>query len=410
MDQQIYAMKIADIFNTEMKRKILTAINKKVKSIFPSPDTIYSKDIVKKSENNPSVNLNIINSAILVNAANPTNQNTNAINKKSSLSFNSKKNYFEEDVNNSNFTLLNNSKKSKKEVNTKNLMTINNNKFHYREKIVTNNDIIFSNYLKNNNSAKIDLDHLNLDDIEQVNIEKSCNINSNSPDKSTFNNNLKNNFISTTNINNQENDNNSTETTSTSSKEDNFNNINKKIENNGSNLVKNDENNSNSITEIIDIYKFNSASDNSHNNYGEINTSPSRINNYFNYTNKLFSVRESSRFDFVSNSNIMIAANAGENPILLNKGNNNSESINIPEFIFEIIKKKVSRYNFTKKISFDEDILYQDDLLEKEYNNSNPWAQFIIENKDIDIDKEFIYDFDKINKSLKDKFTTFYLK
>ena len=52
MDQQVYAMKIADIFHPEIKKKIIAGINKKIRSIFPSPDTLYLKDIVKKNELN----------------------------------------------------------------------------------------------------------------------------------------------------------------------------------------------------------------------------------------------------------------------------------------------------------------------------------------------------------------------
>ena len=51
-EQQILAMKLADIFNTEVKKKLKT-ISKK-KSIFPSTDTIYGKDIVIEQESNIS--------------------------------------------------------------------------------------------------------------------------------------------------------------------------------------------------------------------------------------------------------------------------------------------------------------------------------------------------------------------
>jgi hypothetical protein len=54
--------------------------------------------------------------------------------------------------------------------------------------------------------------------------------------------------------------------------------------------------------------------------------------------------------------------------------------------------------------------LYRDSTLEKELNNSDQWAQFIYENKNIDLEKDLIFDFDIINRSIKDKFTTFYLK
>ena len=68
MDQQVYAMKIADIFQTDVRKKIIAGINRKIKSIFPSPDSLYQKDIVKKNEINFPIQ---IQSVVIAN--NPVN-------------------------------------------------------------------------------------------------------------------------------------------------------------------------------------------------------------------------------------------------------------------------------------------------------------------------------------------------
>jgi hypothetical protein len=48
LDQQIYAIKIADLYNPEVRKNIMS--NKKFKTVLPSPETIYNKDIVKEQD------------------------------------------------------------------------------------------------------------------------------------------------------------------------------------------------------------------------------------------------------------------------------------------------------------------------------------------------------------------------
>jgi hypothetical protein len=102
----------------------------------------------------------------------------------------------------------------------------------------------------------------------------------------------------------------------------------------------------------------------------------------------LFSSRPSSRFDFV-------------------KSSTNYENVEIPQFILHLIFKKSATHKLSKNMSHIEDILYSDKLLEAEYKNKNPWAQFIIDNKSETIhdkkhntenyDRELIDEFDQIN-------------
>jgi hypothetical protein len=396
MDQQVYAMKIADIFHPEVKKKIIAGINKKIKSIFPSPDTLYLKDIVKKNEVNftplqipiaINANTTIINSGInnnnsIININSISNTNTITNNSTSNSNSQTKKKLFEEDIQ----TPIKNKKHS--------------SKFQYREKTLNNNSDLFSNYLK------ID------EDIDKSKYDISIG-------KSNINNNIIINI-------NQENDINSNESTSISSKDEN--NSLKINQNNNNNINNNEakkEEKENISNDYIDIMKFNSDKSASEKNKIQ----------------RLFSKRESSRFEFVNvipnmnmnlninksinnnninndfntiNININVNKNSNSNSIPITNLNLNEigekDKVDVPDFVFEIIKKKLSRQNFTKNINFEEDILYKDSTLENELNDSDEWAQYIYENKNIDFDKELMIDFDIINKSIKDKFTTFYLK
>ena len=49
-EQQLLAMKLADIFNSDVKKK-LKSVNPKKKCVFPTTDTIYTKDIVQEQNN-----------------------------------------------------------------------------------------------------------------------------------------------------------------------------------------------------------------------------------------------------------------------------------------------------------------------------------------------------------------------
>ena len=52
-NQQIYAIKLADIYNCEVKEKLMLEKNKKIKTIFPSPYLIYDNEIV--IQNTPKI-------------------------------------------------------------------------------------------------------------------------------------------------------------------------------------------------------------------------------------------------------------------------------------------------------------------------------------------------------------------
>ena len=111
---------------------------------------------------------------------------------------------------------------------------------------------------------------------------------------------------------------------------------------------------------------------------------------------RLFSSRPCSRFGFVKSSPLY-------------------ENIEIPQFILHLIFKKSATHKLSKNMRHLEDLIYSDKLLEMEYRNKNPWAQFIIENKSDtnhdrkhdtgkNTDEELIDDFDHINNFIFNKF------
>jgi hypothetical protein len=100
----------------------------------------------------------------------------------------------------------------------------------------------------------------------------------------------------------------------------------------------------------------------------------------------IFNSKERSRFEFVRATTT-----------------DQHEAVEVPKFIKELIYKKVSRHKFTKNIPKSEDILYTDKILQGEYQNNNPWAQFLVENKTFNDDWEFIQDFEFINTLVLDK-------
>ena len=110
-EQHKYANKIADIYNPEVKKKILSA--KKKKTIFPSPDIIYKTiTVIEKEKNGGSKNKK--NSANKSNKSNNSSSNNDKGNKISPIKENkqikeinkfnsdineSKKSYDDEDYN-----------------------------------------------------------------------------------------------------------------------------------------------------------------------------------------------------------------------------------------------------------------------------------------------------------------------
>jgi len=100
--------------------------------------------------------------------------------------------------------------------------------------------------------------------------------------------------------------------------------------------------------------------------------------------NRLYTPREKSRFDFVrenssSNVNNLDIFNSYSSTNSLNT--TQDSQVEIPNFVNNLICKKVSRFTYFKcLIKDDEDFIYFDRNLIREYSQNNPWAVFIINN------------------------------
>lgn len=102
------------------------------------------------------------------------------------------------------------------------------------------------------------------------------------------------------------------------------------------------------------------------------------------FQKSIFSPKERSRFGFIEE-------------------NIKDDGVCIPNFVQNLIHKKVSRHNFTKHIKHIEDLLYTDETLKSEYDKKNPWAHFILDNKTQNDDLELINDFEYINNLVLNK-------
>ena len=110
--QQLYAIKIANIYNPDVKKKIMAFANKSANSVFPSPDQIYENEVV--IENQPKNN--IVGSCKNSKHKNYLNNNNNNKNNNNNNNNNNKNN----SNNNSNNNNNNNNKKEEKNSNLKN--------------------------------------------------------------------------------------------------------------------------------------------------------------------------------------------------------------------------------------------------------------------------------------------------
>ena len=106
--QQLYAIKIANIYNPDVKKKIMAFANKSANSVFPSPDQIYENEVV--IENQPKNN-------IVGSSKNSKHKNY----------LNNNKNNNNNNKNNNNNINNNNNKKEEKNSKNNNNNNINNN-------------------------------------------------------------------------------------------------------------------------------------------------------------------------------------------------------------------------------------------------------------------------------------------
>lgn len=104
-------------------------------------------------------------------------------------------------------------------------------------------------------------------------------------------------------------------------------------------------------------------------------------------TNKLFKSKERSRFKFVDENSDLTIFNSCSSTNSLNT--THDSQVEVPNFVSDLIYKKVSRYSFFKNFAKDdEDFTYFDNTLIREYTENNPWATFIINNIPINNSKQ----------------------
>jgi hypothetical protein len=272
-EQQLHAIRIADIYNPDVINRIKTTFNKSICSKFPSPHTIFSKEIVV--QNNPSYN-----------------------NKYKAYSL--KNHRKTEDYQYDNYEVYE-----------------ENYKYFDRNR---------QNYYSGGKSWKYAKNPRN--DREVVNYMKSSDTYSNSNKNSATENNKNLNTLSNNKQSNEKEGN----------KQINLEMIMKneveKIEEN-SEIIKISENNSD-INELVGNYLREKKS--------------YRIKN-------MFEKQDRSRFKFADSRMA------------------NEEIVSIPEYISEIIKRKISLHYFISKYSFDFDDKLEERLLSNKI--SDDWIQFI---------------------------------
>ena len=166
--------------------------------------------------------------------------------------------------------------------------------------------------------------------------------------------------------------------------------------------------NANAYTCKIDEKELEVNRTSSNSNVVDNNLSTFNLNNKENILSlslskkNIFRKREISRFDFVKSkeklidrrSNLNTPSHCSTTPDV----NTDSATSEVPEFISDMLYKKISRYTFFKKFTcvkdLNTDILY----FEKELkNNNNSWAQFITSNGgcEVPFNKNNSFDFSK---------------
>ncbi len=272
-EQQLHAIRIADIYNPDVIKRIKSSKNNLVDSKLPLPDSIFNKDIVV--QNDPSYN-----------------QRYKPFSSKNQRK---KKDYLYDDY----------------EVYEEN--------YKYSDS-VGENYYSGEKYWKNSKNSRRER--------VVVNYRKSSDTYSNSNMTSAMKNNKKLNSLF-------------------KQKES--------KEKEGNELIDLEKINKNEVEEIEE----NSENDKMNDNNSDSNEQKGKriMNKESRRMKKMFEKQERSRFKFA------------ENPVVC------EEKVNIPDYISEIIKKKISLHYFIRKYSFDFDDKLEEELLSNII--SDDWIQFI---------------------------------
>jgi len=468
-DQQLLAIKLADIFNLEVKKKLRTQSKKK--TVFPTTDSIYSREIVielnpikeervfknstnktKKKYNDEYYDNYFTNEYDNTNNSSISPKKIQGSNNKLIVEYDKKEN---ENLSDNNYlvtreksenlsSLLNKSNKNS-EFSNKNLVENfnSNNKFISKSKspITTkkigislneekgkkNDSGIFNNNFTENNSNNNKNINVSPGTYKQINFENEATAEKKkenskelieNPDSFKMNiinrfeeNNLKEEKIRETKIDELENDKNpdkeeqdkvvvkpivklyrkwersrfsfankNTNLNNLSFSED-INNTNKTIENNLNKIIMDKEEEENKVpnNKIFNlnglVSKQNGNMRNKASNSKEINIKKNSKNNK-EKNNKDTYTRDKLEEQNENDKNLETEED-NEN---MNDENNEINDI-VPDYVYDVIRKKISRHTFFKKLEKEffngqTDILY----FEKELKHNDSWTQFIINN------------------------------
>jgi hypothetical protein len=396
MEQQLYAMKIADVFNPEIKKKLLVPGGENSKNNKNAPQV-----------STPKGNLINMGGYLNNNGSNLNQNNSNFKNCNQKIGFPVPQDIYKKPIVRDNDPIINKSK---------NLVNSNSKKKYHEDGVLHNHCIggrlITSVNTSSNNKIFPQIQNQNLGQNilnNYNNVNSIINLNCNNLDSINNLNNptlplgIKNNS-SKTSINFIEN------STLNSDLHKNSHNNNEKIIpisnilndvlSNTRQLLHSSNSNNNDTTSTSskeDSYNFSHEDKHSDLNL-DFKKSDLETLHVHPPSHKLYSIRDNSRFSFADSQ-------AQER----NTTNSNNDClIEVPNFIQNILLKKSETFLLTRNIKHIEDFFYSDKGLETELKNNNHWAQFIIENKE-DIykdraDKELIEDFDYINNLVLNKY------
>jgi len=339
-EQQLLAMKIADIFNTNVKKKLKT-LNTKKKCIFPTTDSIYTKDIVIEQNNeyhDYKYYENMGNTAHFKGKKKYSDDYYNNYYKNRGYSdnYNNDEDYFyeEENYEDSNVEPLSREKSEQFTAKHANSIKIKTNTNINLED--NKNSVIVGKFISKSKSPITNKKKAIINN-KDINGKEKSSINSLSPSKKL-----------------EFQDRSSDENYKTTSAES----ANQKSSNS-----KSDDNLSNAKS-------------------GNNNISPKK---------RLYSKRDKSRFDFVKSKTDSkdvnnIKTEPKEVPIETNQNKNEEdEDLEVPDYVFNVISKKISRHTFFRKFEKEfekEECEYT--FFKKQLNPNDSWSKFILANLNTD--------------------------
>jgi hypothetical protein len=429
LSQHYLAMKIADVFNEQVKSSLLAM--KANKTFFPTPASLYDKEVVKErmkqlfvkdeNPNSETIKFNSSNAIFDRKSLCDSKSFYSTISRNQQLqSKNPKNHYSANNYLNQNFPVINpislqansifannninlNSKNNNK-INNNNLFKSglypkSSNSLRLANTHISSFAAFFSNVSTNsfskesslnnynssyNSNCKIYNDNLlkNTNNLSKSNTmhfvnKKNSHISSNNKNSNITNNNNINENFNSSHLNNLfkiKNGGNNSQLSENNFSLNSFKNKNSSLMDKSEFLAANEstyfENNANENSLISNFNSIDSITRKSSYNYDYNNCHNSKnLENLENAKISIFSIRNNSRFFDIENEK--------ENSAKADSLNTTSDSVNVPEFISEFISKKFSKFSFFNKFSKDDEKILYENFLLKEIDENHEWAKFI---------------------------------